>query len=67
MAGVGIRELLMALYGVVWGFITAGTWWRTGTVPAELWAGLGVGEGALMAIFRADAALRRRENHAEDE
>lgn len=67
MAGVGIRELLMALYGVVWGVVVAGTWWRTGAVPAELWAGLGIGEGALMALFRADEALRdRREHHEVD-
>lgn len=69
MAGVGIRELLMLLYGVVWCFVVAITAWRTGEVPAELWAGLGVGEGALMAIFRADEALRRRgsNGHVEDD
>lgn len=59
----------MLLYGGAWCFVVAVTAWRTGYVPPELWAGLGVGEGALMAIFRADEALRRRtgNGHVEDE
>lgn len=67
MAGVGIRELLMLLYGVAWLAVVLLTAWRTGAVPAELWAGLGVGEGALMALFRADEALRQRGHQPEDE
>ena len=56
----GIRSTLMGIYGAVWAVVVVLTAWRTGEVPAQLWAGLGVGEGALMGIFRADAALRRR-------
>jgi len=57
MTGVGIRELLMLLYGVAWLVVVVLTAVRTGAVPAELWAGLGIGEGALMGIFRADEAM----------
>ena len=56
-----IQALLMVLYAVVWGTVVLITAIRTGEVPAPLWAGLGVGEGALMAIFRGDAALRRQQ------
>lgn len=67
MTGVGIREVLMAIYAVAWLIVVVLTAWRTGTVPAELWAGLGIGEGALMAIFRGDEALRRRRGHVDAE
>jgi hypothetical protein len=67
MTGVGIREVLMAVYAVAWLVVVVLTAWRTGEVPAELWAGLGIGEGALMAIFRGDEALRRRGHAEEDE
>lgn len=55
-----IQALLMGLYAVVWGVVVLITAWRTGEVPTGLWAGLGVGEGALMALFRGDAALRHQ-------
>jgi hypothetical protein len=68
MAGVGIREILMALYAIVWAVLLIAFGIRTGDwPPAETWAALGVGEGALMAIFRADEALRRDHRHAGDE
>lgn len=57
---MGIREMLMGTYALAWLFVVLLTAWRTGSVPAELWAGLGVGEGALLALFRADDALRRQ-------
>jgi hypothetical protein len=63
----GIREVLMGIYAAVWAVVVLLTAWRTGDVQPELWAGLGIGEGALMAIFRGDEALRRRHDHVEDE
>lgn len=66
MARVGIRELLMLLYAIVWAVLLLLYGVRTGQwPPAEMWAGLGVGEGALMGLFRADEALRRRTGNGE--
>lgn len=58
----GIRELLMGIYAVVWAVVVIITVWRTGEVPNTVLAALGVGEGALMALFRADDALRRNDH-----
>jgi hypothetical protein len=65
---MGVRELLMLIYGAVWAIVVILTAWRTGDVPAQLWAGLGVGEGALMALYRTEDALRRRSGsgHPDD-
>jgi hypothetical protein len=60
-----IRDALMLVYGTAWLAVVIITAVRTGVVPAELWAVLGVGEGALLAIFKADesrAVTRRTRN-----
>ena len=62
----GIRELLMGIYAVVWAVVVLLTAWRAGEVAPELWALLGVGEGALMALFRGDEAIRRRRPSSGD-
>jgi hypothetical protein len=49
-----IRDVLMLVYGAAWLLVVLVTAWRDGVVPPELWAVLGVGEGALIAIFKAD-------------
>lgn len=54
-----IQTVLMFTYAGVWAIVVIVTAIRTGEVPPALWAGLGVGEGALMALFRGDAVLRR--------
>lgn len=61
-----IRDLLLALYAVVWSAVVLVTLWRTGTVSNELLASLGVGVGGLLAAFRADNYVgRRRAGRAE--
>ena len=55
----------MGVYAAGWIFAVVVTALRIGEVPAQLWAVLGVGEGALMAIFRGDEALRRGHDQAE--
>ena len=62
---MSVRDLLLLGYFGVWALVVGITAWSTrGQVPAELWAALGVGEGALMALFRGDDALRHRANSA---
>lgn len=61
-----IRDVLLGVYALAWLFVVAVTVWRTGTVPAELWAVLGVGAGALIAVFRTDDRLSRRKDNVED-
>lgn len=63
----GIREVLMGIYAVVWAVVVVLTAVRTGDVQPELWAGLGIGEGALMALFRGEEALRKRRHDLEDD
>lgn len=55
-----IRDVLLALFGAVWGVVVVMTVIRTGEVPAELWAVLGVGVGALLAAFRTDEKVASR-------
>jgi hypothetical protein len=54
-----IRDILLAVYAVGWLAVVLVTVWRTGTVPAELWAALGVGVGGLLAAFKVDGTVRR--------
>lgn len=61
----GIRELLMGIYGVVWAVVVVLTAWRTGEVGPELWATLGVGEGAIMGIFKYGDGGRHRRRDEE--
>jgi hypothetical protein len=65
-----IRDVLLGVHAFVWAAVAILTAWRTGTVPAELWAALPLGIGALMGAFRADGMIRRRragEADVEDE
>lgn len=55
-----IRDILLTVYAVGWLAVVLVTVWRTGTVPPELWAVLGVGVGALLAAFRVDSGRDNR-------
>lgn len=63
---MAIRDLLLALFGAVWGVVVVVTLLRTGTVPAELWATLGLGVGGLLAAFRTDDRLDGRQGRRAD-
>ncbi len=47
-----IRDVILGCFMVGWIAVTIITAWKSGNVPAELWAVPGVGIGALMALFR---------------
>lgn len=47
-----IRDVILGCFMVGWIAVTIITAWKSGSVPAELWAVPGVGIGALMALFR---------------
>lgn len=54
----------MGLYAVVWAVLLTAYGFRTGLwPPPEMWAVLGIGEGALMTLFAGDEAARRRRNN----
>jgi hypothetical protein len=55
-----IRDVLLLVYGLGWLAVLLVTVWRTGTVPAELWAVLGLGIGGILAAFRADDRVGKR-------
>lgn len=55
-----IRDILLAVYAAGWLAVVLVTVWRTGTVPAELWAALGVGVGGLLAAFKVDGTVGGR-------
>lgn len=55
-----IRDVLLAVFAGAWLAVVLITAWRTGTVPAELWAVLGVGAGGIVAVFRTDAYVGQR-------
>lgn len=58
---VDVRAWLMLAYALVWMVIMILIAVRTGEwPPAEAWATLGIGEGAILGLFRADQAMRRR-------
>lgn len=63
-----IREILLGVHATAWLVVVLITVWRTGEVPAELWAVLPFGVGAIMAAFRADGMIRGRQGsgHAEE-
>lgn len=62
-----IRDVLLAIYGGVWAVVVVTTAIRTGQVPAELWAVLGIGVGALLAAFRTDDRVARRGADGHDD
>lgn len=47
-----IRDVILGCFMLGWIAVTIITAWKSGSVPAELWAVPGVGIGALMALFR---------------
>lgn len=56
----GVREFVMVTYAAIWSFVVIVITWRTGEVPPpELWAALGVGEGALIAVFKTEERVGR--------
>jgi hypothetical protein len=57
--GAMIRNVLLKWFFAVWGIVVVGSWFRAGSVPAELWAVPGVVVGALLAVFRADDRASR--------
>lgn len=61
-----IRDILLAFYAVGWLAVVLVTVWRTGAVPPELWAVLGVGVGALLAAFRVDSGRNGRTGGGPD-
>ena len=52
-----IREILLGIHASAWLIVVLITAWRTGEVPAELWAVLPLGVGAIIGAFRADSAI----------
>lgn len=52
-----IREILLGVHAMAWLAVVLITAWRTGEVPAELWAVLPLGIGAIIGAFRADNAI----------
>lgn len=62
-----VRDVLLGIHAVAWLGVVLLTAWRTGTVPAELWAVLPLGVGAIMGAFRADGVIRRRKAGADVE
>jgi hypothetical protein len=59
-----IRDVLLAVYAAGWLAVVLVTVWRTGAVPAELWAALGVGVGGLLAAFKVDGTVGGRTSGA---
>jgi hypothetical protein len=58
-----IRDVILGCFMLGWVAVTIITAWKSGSVPAELWAVPGVGIGALMALFRDS---KSREGDADD-
>lgn len=52
-----IREILLGVHATAWLAVVLITAWRVGEVPAELWAVLPLGVGAIIGAFRADSAM----------
>lgn len=62
-----VRDLLLLIFAMVWAVVVIVTAIRTGEVPAELWAVLGIGIGALLAAFRTDDRVGRKPVDGGDE
>jgi hypothetical protein len=60
-----IRDVILGCFMVGWVTVTIITAFRSGSVPAELWAVPGVGIGALMALFR-DTKSNEEEEDADE-
>jgi hypothetical protein len=61
-----VRDVLLGVHAAAWLVVVLLTAWRTGEVPAELWAVLPLGVGAIMGAFRADGMIRRRKAGGPD-
>lgn len=61
-----IRDLLLGIHAIAWIVVVVITAWRTGSVPAELWAALPLGVGAIMGTFRANQMIRPRGGEGPD-
>lgn len=62
-----VRDVLLGVHAAAWLVVVLITAWRTGEVPAELWAALPLGVGAIMGAFRADAMIRKRRTGDTDD
>ena len=62
-----IREVLLVIHAAAWLVVVLLTAWRTGQVPAELWAALPLGLGAIMAAFRADRMIKPRGGNSQED
>lgn len=65
-----IREILLGVHAIAWLVVVLITAWRTGDVPAQLWAVLPLGVGAIIGAFRAESAIgvpRPSNHHTEDD
>lgn len=52
-----IREILLGVHATAWLVVILITAWRTGEVPAQLWAVLPLGVGAIIGAFRAGSTV----------
>lgn len=52
-----IREILLGVHATAWLVVILITAWRTGEVPAQLWAVLPLGIGAIIGAFRAEGVI----------
>jgi hypothetical protein len=57
---MGVRDILLLIHGAAWLIVVVITALKTGEVPAELWAVLGVGCGGIVAVFRTDDYVGKR-------
>ena len=62
-----IRDIILGCFMLGWIAVTIITAWKSGSVPAELWAVPGVGIGALMALFRDGKAKEETEDPSPQE
>jgi len=63
---MNVRNVVLVVFVTVWAFVVGLSAWRTSNVPAELWAVLGLGLGAVLTVFaKADGAARRGDDDDE--
>lgn len=51
---VNIRDVLLLIYGIVWGLVVIITKLQAEPISPELWAALGAGVGIILALFSRD-------------
>lgn len=57
-----IREVLLVVFAAAWLVVIVITALRVGEIPPQLWAVLPFGIGAIMAAFRADGMITKRDS-----